>query len=102
MSKTAATEDIQNTEAWAVVISHILHLMPTEQRATVLELALKDEECEKAKREEDDEIIMIDDLGWKNSPGARHWNAIMRLKALVIQVFARNVTNNHSPTDAAE
>jgi hypothetical protein len=31
--------------------------------------------------------------------GVRHWRAIMRLKSLVIQVFARSIKNNHSPEE---
>jgi hypothetical protein len=35
------------------------------------------------------------------APGIRHWNVIMRLKSLLVQVFVRDITNNHSKADAA-
>jgi hypothetical protein len=36
-----------------------------------------------------------------NKPGQRHWNAIMRIKSLLVQVFVRDIANNHTPQDAA-
>jgi hypothetical protein len=35
------------------------------------------------------------------SPKMRHWNDIMRLKSAVVYTFLRDITNNHSPEDAA-
>jgi len=35
-----------------------------------------------------------------NAPGLRQWNVVMRLKSLLVQIFVRNVRNNHSPEDA--
>jgi hypothetical protein len=37
-----------------------------------------------------------------NTPEYRHRNVIMRLKSLVVQVFIRDITNNHSPERATE
>jgi hypothetical protein len=35
-------------------------------------------------------------------PGLRHWDAIMRLRSLVIQALTRRIRNNHSPEEAAK
>jgi hypothetical protein len=40
--------------------------------------------------------------GFEQSPGWRHWNAIMRLKSLVVQVFVRDIANDYSAADAAK
>ena len=36
-----------------------------------------------------------------NDPHHRYWNVIMRLQSLVVQVFVRRISNNHSSKDAA-
>ena len=34
--------------------------------------------------------------------GHRHWNAVLRLKSLLVQVFVRDVTSNNSSAEAAD
>jgi hypothetical protein len=91
-------EDVENVEAWAEVIEDMLRLVPMDRRAAVLELASK-------KRREADSLgdgLHFIDITKTDTPGLRHWNAIMRLQSLVVQVFVRHITNNHSPEDAAQ
>jgi hypothetical protein len=104
--KTSETEkDIANVEAWAEIIADVLWHVPQDKRLTVLALATKNEEAEAQERKAaGNRLVLIEpfnDETWMNEPGQRHWNTIMRLKSLLIQVFVRNITNNHSPQDAA-
>jgi hypothetical protein len=100
MSET--DRDIGNVEAWAVIIEHMLALMPADRRMQVLQLAVQKEEAEAKEREQHGPIrFMKFGNDWMESPCFRNWNAIMRLKSLLVQVFARNITNNHSPKEAA-
>jgi hypothetical protein len=96
---TATERDIHNTEAWAAVVGDVLWHVPIELRKDVLRLALEQVEAE-LRAGTGLQVFEPDDL--EQSPGLRHWNAIMRLKALLVQVFARNITNNHSAERAAE
>ena len=100
--KPETERDIGNVEAWAEIIGDLLFHVPADNRAEVLALAMANEEHERKEREAHG--------GWKfhtlsddfmKEPAQRHWNAITRLKSLVIQVFVRDVANNHSPKDAA-
>jgi hypothetical protein len=88
-------EDVENVEAWAEVIKDLLYLVPCDRSATVLALATKNDKIKEADWKP---MSFSDD--WINEPGQRHWHAIMRLKSLVIQVFARDINNNHSPEEA--
>jgi hypothetical protein len=40
--------------------------------------------------------------GWEKSPGIRYWHDIKRFKSLIIQVFVRDITIDHSEKDAAK
>jgi hypothetical protein len=95
-------DDLKNIEAWAEVIKDMLGLVPIEQRAVVLALVVKNEEAE---REANNGVVRMMDVAElkneDNTPGLRHWNAIMRLSSLVVQVLVRRIANNHSPEDAA-
>jgi hypothetical protein len=97
--------DVENVEAWAEVIEDLLYLVPPGQRAAVLALASKNEEAEAKEREAHGgfRIWSATELEehCKGSPGLRHWDAIMRLESLVVQMFVRHITNNHSAEDAA-
>ena len=95
-------KDIENVEAWAEVVADLLHHVSPDRRADVLELATKNEEAEAQERKANGGLkihTFSDD--WMNEPGQRHWNAIMRIKSLLVQVFVRNIANNHNPQDAA-
>jgi hypothetical protein len=106
MRQSEDRDDIENVEAWAEVIKSVLYLVPIDRRATVLALAVKNEEAECKEREASGRfrIRSFEELteGFKNSPAFRHGNAIMRLKSLLVQVFVRAITNNHSAEDAAQ
>src|ERR1700758_4958965 len=100
-----SNEDIANAEAWAELIADILKRIPADKRTVVLALATKNEEAAKQGRGArggvpptltSAEFVR----GWEGSPRAYHWHAIMRLKSLMIQVFARDISNNHSGPDA--
>jgi hypothetical protein len=95
--RTAENEaDIENTE----IFYDILRLIPGDH-AELLALVTKNENerTEKAKGGGlpvfDASEISLD------TPGIRHWNAIMRLRSVVVQVFTRRIANNHSRPDAA-
>jgi hypothetical protein len=100
-------EDIANFEAWAVLIADIFKRIPADKRAVVLALVTKNEEAAKQGREAsgDKQPVLTSAefvQGWEGSPRAYHWHTIMRLKSLMIQVFARDIANNHSGHDATE
>jgi hypothetical protein len=97
-------KDIENVEAWAEVIKDLLWLVPIDRRADVLALVAKNEEAARKEREATDgfRLIPFAEINFDKSPGLRHWNAIMRLKSLVVQVFVRRIANNHSAEDAAQ
>jgi hypothetical protein len=89
MEYSETQNDIKNTEAWAEIISEILLKVPQSQRAEVLALA------EKIDRERP-KMYRACDIDW-DAPGGRHWNAIFRLKSLLLQVFVRDIRNNNDP-----
>jgi hypothetical protein len=103
--KSETDEDISNVEAWAEVIEDLLHSVPPQLRTEVLALVATKEEADRKEREKHNGLKFItwEDLeALGTSPAARHWNAIMRLKSLVVQVFVRDITNDHSKKDAAD
>jgi hypothetical protein len=93
-------KDMINAEAWAEVFKDVLYLVPEEIRASVLTLVAQNEE---ARRKEAEWLraSAINEIGM-DAPGLRHWDAIARLRSLVIQVLVRRVKNNNSPEDAAK
>jgi hypothetical protein len=103
MKKAETDSDVGNVEAWAAIIEDMLFLMPDDRRMQVLQLALQKEAAAVKEREQHGlrfrPHAFNDD--WKKSPGIKHWHTIMRLKSLIIQVFARNITNEHSREEAA-
>jgi hypothetical protein len=100
----AKDDDIGSVEAWAVVVKDLLYRAPPDIRAAILAAAADNEQKAVEKRKEcrfileSSKAITAD---WENSPGIRHWHTVMRLKALTIQAFVRNITNNNSKGDAA-
>jgi hypothetical protein len=103
-SKFAETDkDVENIEAWAEIVADLLCHVPPDRRADVLELAAKNEEAEAQERREASGGLVFHTFSddWMNKSGQRHWNAIMRIKSLLVQVFVRDIANNHSPQDAA-
>jgi hypothetical protein len=103
MSRFAETDkDVENVEAWATIIADLLCHAPPDRRAAILALATTNEETEAQERGASGRLRYItfsDD--WMNSPGVRHRNAIARIKSLLVQVFVRDIANNHSKQDAA-
>ena len=89
----------QRRQAWAEVILDVLDRVPGSKREEVLRLALRREREEREEEERTGGIFTLEELDM-NEPGMRHRNAIMRLKSLLVQVFVRNITNNHSPENA--
>jgi hypothetical protein len=102
MTMAETQHDIENVEAWAVVIGDMLHLVPLEHRAAVLALATANEDAERKKREANGGLLTPVAAFDPSKPGLRHWNAVMRLKSLLIQVFTRDITNNYNARDAAQ
>jgi hypothetical protein len=95
-------KDVGNVEAWAEIIGDLLHHVPLDKRREVLALAIKNEQAAAEEREANGGFkFMTFSDDWMNTPGQRQWNVIMRLKSLLVQVFVRNITNNHSPQEAA-
>src|SRR5262249_17273067 len=103
MSNPETDHDIENVEAWAEIIGDLLHHVPPDKRTDVLALASKNEEIEAQEREANGGLrwLTLSDE-WKNKPRHRHWNAITRLKSLLVQIFVRDITNNHSSQDARD
>jgi hypothetical protein len=101
---TETDKDIENVEAWAEVVADLLYHVPPDKRPAVLELATKNEQAEALEREANGGFTLIpfsNSNDWMNEPGMRHCNAIMRIKSLLVQVFVRDIANNHSSQDAA-
>lgn len=98
------TQDAE-TETAALVIEDLLDLLPPEKRAAALAKAVAVENARGERRKTDPlEMEFLDDgfsERFMKSPSFRYWNRVMRLKARLIYVFTRNITNNHSPEDAA-
>jgi hypothetical protein len=105
-SRTARSqkpEDITNVEAWSEVFKDILVLVPRKIRADVLALVNRNEEAERREREANDGWLKVDlSRPLSGIPGLRHWDAVMRLESLIIQVLTRQIRNNHSPETAAK
>ena len=97
-------EDIENVEAWAEVIKQVFHLVPVDDRLALLALVARNEQAERKEREQSGGALKYVDISkWDDStPGLRHWHTIMKLESLVVQVFVRRITNNHSKKDAAQ
>jgi hypothetical protein len=86
----AGRADIENVEAWAEVVEDLLYRAPTSIRAEILAAAAtKERQAAEQRQTSGGFVLQSFDSDWMNSPGIRHWNTIMRLKALVIQAFAR-------------
>jgi hypothetical protein len=98
MSET--DRDIGNVEAWAEVVESLLNLMPTKTRMDVLRLAVANEEAAIKDREAHGPFKLISFAELMRTP-LKPMAPVMRLKSLVVQVFTRSITNNHSPKDAA-
>jgi hypothetical protein len=99
MRKIAEDEtDIANTEAWAKVFHDILDLIPGDH-VELLALVTKNDEAERAEKAKTGGWLMVNAGAVDLDPG--YWNAAMRLRSLIVQVFARRITNNHSKPDAA-
>jgi len=94
---------MENVEAWSEVVSDVLLHVPADKRLAVLDLAKAKEEHEAAERSKnaDFRILRADDLEEATSLGMRHWNAIVRLKSLLVHVFVREIANEHSPEEAS-
>jgi hypothetical protein len=100
---SATEKDIKNISAWAEIVIDMLWLVPRELHEDVLKLAI--ERAADQKRADENGLISwtpADTKNWLQSPGIKSYGAIMRLKALLIQVFVRNITNSHSAEDAAK
>ena len=92
------------TEVASYVIGDLLFLVAPAKRAAVLARAIENQ------RRQDDEAAKaapglprysFNSVEWENSPRRRYWSGIMRFKARVVYTFTRNITNNHSPKEAA-
>jgi hypothetical protein len=102
MNYAESEEDISNVEAWAEIVEDLLYLVPVKDRMKVLDIARTKEEAAIAERAEHGGFTVWTFNADDNSQALRNWNVIMRLKSLIIQVFTRNITNNHSPENAAK
>jgi hypothetical protein len=102
---SATEEAIGNASAWAEIIEDMLWAVPSDIQEDVLNLALANYHERKRKADKNGGITcwtLKDNDEWMKSPGIRHWHDIMMLKALLIQIFVRNITGNNSPADAAK
>ena len=102
---SATEEDINNVSAWAEVIGDMLWAVPRDLHEDVLNLALARQQEEKRRADENGGRLWWtpgDREDFMKSPGMQSYSAIKRLKALLIQVFAREIRNSRSPDDAAK
>jgi hypothetical protein len=100
---TETNEDINNVEAWVEIINDLLRRAPRELRAEILAQAVKCEAANKKEYELNAGFVVINASEVSlDTPGLRNWHTIMRLKSLVVQIFVRNIHNNHSPKEAAK
>jgi hypothetical protein len=95
----ATKEDVGNVEAWAEVLEDVFRLIPKELRSEVFSLISSKKELFEGPAFP---ILSFANLNNTDTPGFRNWHTIMRLESLVVQVFARRVTNNNSKQDAAK
>jgi len=86
--------DIENVEAWAIVIEHVLVNVPMRKRLAVLALA-----SEKQRRIQG--YVLRSFNVEEAAHITQHLNSVIRLKSLLVQFFVRSISNNHSPKDAA-
>jgi hypothetical protein len=100
MKAFETSADIENVEAWAEIIRNILCCVPSDSRAQVLALATKREEAECKEREKGPCWVRASDISM-DTPGLRHLNAITRLQSLIVQIFVRDIANNHNKQNAA-
>lgn len=100
--KPATEKDIHNASALAEVVGDLLCRVPGDLREQVLHLALERERQRGVDRTAHPFSRPFDPEKVMQSPGMRHRGAIMRLKAVLVQVFVRDITNNNSSSDAAE
>jgi hypothetical protein len=101
---SATDEDINDVEAWAGLIEDMLWRVPAELRENVLNLATERARGTEERAAKNGRLWQspADLEDWLKSPAVRSRGAKMRLKALLIQIFARDITNNHHPDDAAK
>lgn len=102
---SATEKDIGNVSAWAEVIGDMLWAVPRDLQEDVLSLAMARLQEEKRRADENGGMLCwtpADNDDFMKSPGMQSYGAIKRLKALLIQVFAREIRNSRSPDDAAE
>jgi hypothetical protein len=87
------------------VIKRLLALISSEKQLDVLALLKANVEAEQEEIKKNGGYVLhwldLSDESWKNSPYHRYRGRIMRFKSLVLQVFARDIINNHSPENAA-
>jgi hypothetical protein len=93
--------DLMNVEAWAEIIEDMLARAPADERMKILHLAVQKEQAAIKDRERNGGLRAIDMSKWDPASIPRRQDAISRLKSLVVQVFARDITSDHSPSDAA-
>lgn len=101
MSETDA--DIESVTAWVMLIEDLLNLVP--DRVAVLKMALDRAVAEEAAAAETGSALKIETINLSKlgeSPRLPYWHTIMRLKSLVVQVFVRDIVNNHSPERGQE
>jgi hypothetical protein len=89
--------DLNNVEAWAMLFEEILSHVRADP-CDVLTLALKKQQEEAEKDAElAAQFIRASELEKMEFP---HTNTIERLKSLLVQVFVRDISIDHSPEEA--
>jgi hypothetical protein len=97
------TEDAE-VETAAAVIEDLLFMVAPDKRAAVLARATEVEKEESAERQKHGGLRWWSgaEMACMDCPGIRYWHDIMKFKADVVYTFTRNITNNHSPENAAK
>ena len=100
----ATTHDIRNVEGWAMLVGDVLHKLPYDHQFAILDAARKQIEEDRAFDRAHTKGRVI----WYSAAEAEkafsyRWayrKACMRLKALTVQRFVRQIKNNNHPNRA--
>jgi hypothetical protein len=88
----------------AEVIEDVLNLVDSDSGSPCSMNSSPGRPAARKDREENGpfKLISFDELGDWTEVHEKQWGRIMRFKSLVIQVFTRSITNNHSKEGAAK
>lgn len=102
MQYVETPEDMTNAQAWAELLEDAMHVIPEEIRTEVLKRTLAMWEKRVAKYAEAGTCRWMTATQLLEDVDTTHSQTSLRLKGLMIQVLARDVTIGNSAKDAAK